>query len=158
MHRAQWRAMPSNSPHTSKRWPNGRAYASSWRSISWRRCSPACPDPAEGQQAVALSRLVAARAERLRGSDLALSAQLGLVAYRTAPAAEAREALMDASALTAVTRILAFRGVVQAVVLSPDGHTLAAGGLDHQVALRDLRDPQGPPPLGVAPVTFPRPE
>lgn len=109
---------------------------------------------AQRQQAVALSRLVAARAERLRNSDLALSAQLGLVAYRTAPTAEAREALMDASALPAVTRILAFRGVVQAVALSPDGHTLAAGGLDHQVALWDLRDPQRPRPLGTAPVTF----
>ncbi|MFF4849512.1 helix-turn-helix domain-containing protein [Streptomyces sp. NPDC001194] len=109
---------------------------------------------AQRQQAVALSRLVAARAERLRGSDLALSAQLGLVAYRTAPTAEAREALMDASALPAVTRILAFRGVVQAVALSPDGHTLAAGGLDHQVALWDLRDPQRPRALGAAPVTF----
>ncbi|MFE3765460.1 hypothetical protein ACFXPI_27290 [Streptomyces sp. NPDC059104] len=109
---------------------------------------------AQGQQAVALSRLVAARAERLRGTDLALAAQLALVAYRTAPTAEAREALMDASALPAVTRILAFRGVVQAVALSPDGHTLAAGGLDHQVALWDLRDPQRPRPLGVAPVTF----
>ncbi|MEU7065632.1 helix-turn-helix domain-containing protein [Streptomyces sp. NPDC046161] len=109
---------------------------------------------AERQQAVALSRLVAARAERLRGSDLALSAQLGLVAYRTAPTAEAREALMDASALPAVTRILAFRGVVQAVALSPDGHTLAAGGLDHQVALWDLRDPERPRALGAAPVSF----
>ncbi|MCC0093347.1 WD40 repeat domain-containing protein [Streptomyces flavotricini] len=109
---------------------------------------------AQRQQAVALSRLVAARAERLRGSDLALSAQLGLVAYRTAPTAEAREALMDASALPAVTRILAFRGVVQAVALSPDGQTLAAGGLDRQVALWDLRDPQRPRPLGAAPVTF----
>ncbi|MFF4298516.1 hypothetical protein ACFY0N_33235 [Streptomyces vinaceus] len=109
---------------------------------------------AQRQQAVALSRLVAARAERLRGSDLALSAQLGLVAYRTAPTAEAREALMDASALPAVTRILAFRGVVQAVALSPDGQTLAAGGLDRQVALWDLRDPQRPRPLGTEPVTF----
>ncbi|MFE9222233.1 WD40 repeat domain-containing protein [Streptomyces lavendulae] len=113
---------------------------------------------ADRQQAVALSRLVAACAERLRGRDLALSAPIGLVASCTAPTAEAREALMDASALPAVTRILAFRGVVQAVVLSPDGHTLAAGSRDHPVALWDLRDPQRPPPLGVAPVTFPRPE
>ncbi|MEU9378325.1 WD40 repeat domain-containing protein [Streptomyces sp. NPDC048255] len=109
---------------------------------------------AERQQAVALSRLVAARAERLRGSDLALAAQLSLVAYRTAPTAEARSALMDASALPAVTRILAFRGVVQAVALSPDGHTLAAGGLDRQVALWDVRDPQRPRELGTAPHAF----
>ncbi|MFG2750209.1 WD40 repeat domain-containing protein [Streptomyces xanthophaeus] len=109
---------------------------------------------AEHQQAVALSRLVAARAERLRGSDLALAAQLSLVAYRTAPTAEARSALMDASALPAVTRILAFRGVVQAVALSPDGHTLAAGGLDRQVALWDVRDPQHPRELGTAPHDF----
>ncbi|MGI5451178.1 hypothetical protein ACQEVM_36490 [Streptomyces sp. CA-243310] len=109
---------------------------------------------AERQQAVALSRLVAARAERLRGSDLALAAQLSLVAYRTAPTAEARSALMDASALPAVTRILAFRGVVQAVALSPDGHTLAAGGLDRQVALWDVRDPRSPRELGTAPQEF----
>ncbi|WP_411104033.1 helix-turn-helix domain-containing protein [Streptomyces sp. cmx-4-9] len=109
---------------------------------------------AERQQAVALSRLVAARAERLRGSDLALAAQLSLVAYRTAPTAEARSALMDASALPSVTRILAFRGVVQAVALSPDGHTLAAGGLDRQVALWDVRDPRNPKELGTAPQEF----
>ncbi|GGQ26972.1 nSTAND1 domain-containing NTPase [Streptomyces roseolilacinus] len=99
---------------------------------------------AEDQQAVALSRLVAANAERLRGTDPALAAQLGVVAYRTAPTAEARAALTDASAQTPSARLLAFRGVVQSVALSPDGRLLAAGGLDRRVALWDVRDPGRP--------------
>ncbi|MEV7616528.1 hypothetical protein [Streptomyces sp. NPDC089799] len=107
------------------------------------------------QRKVALSRLVAARSERLRGSDLALAAQLSLVAYRTAPTAEARAALTDVSALPAVTRLTAFRGVVQSVALSPDGHTLAAAGMDRTIALWDLRGTARPQRLDVPSPAFP---
>ncbi|MFV2119897.1 WD40 repeat domain-containing protein, partial [Streptomyces sp. Act-28] len=109
---------------------------------------------AESQRAVALSRLVAANAERLRGTDTALAAQLGVVAYRTAPTAEARAALLDASAQTPSARLLGFRGVVQSVALSRDGHLLAAGGLDRRVALWDVRDPLRPRALAVGAPRF----
>ncbi|MEU9982835.1 helix-turn-helix domain-containing protein [Streptomyces sp. NPDC050856] len=109
---------------------------------------------AERQQAVALSRLVAANAERLRGDDPALAAQLSVVAHRTAPTTEARAALLNASAQTALTRITAFRGVVQSVALSPDGRLLAAGGLDRRVALWDVRDPRRPRALPVSTPAF----
>jgi len=92
----------------------------------------------------ALSRLVAGRADRLRGEDVALAAQLSLIAYQIAPTAEALAALLDSSAAHTATRLLGSTGVMQSVALSPDRRTLAAGTADRTVLLWDLSDPRHP--------------
>jgi WD40 repeat protein len=104
------------------------------------------------QRNAAISRLVATRADRVRDKDVALAAQLSLAAYRIAPTAEALSSLLDTSATHTATRLLGGPGVMQAVALSPDKRTLAAGGLDRTVRLWDISDPYRPNSLG-APLT-----
>jgi Trypsin-like peptidase domain/WD domain, G-beta repeat len=100
------------------------------------------------QRIEALSRMVADEADRAGGSDPSLAMQLSLAAYRIAPTAEARGSLLRASTLHAATRILGNVGAFNAVAISPDGHTLAAGSADQVVRLYDLSNPQGPAVVG----------
>ena len=102
----------------------------------------------------AISRLVATRADRVRDKDVALAAQLSLAAYRISPTAEALASLLDNSATYTATRLLGGPGVMQAVALTPDRRTLAAGGLDRTVRLWDVSDPRRPIALG-QPLTGP---
>ena len=102
----------------------------------------------------AISRLVANRADRVRDKDVALAAQLSLAAYRISPTAEALASLLDNSATYTATRLLGGPGVMQAVALTPDRRTLAAGGLDRTVRLWDVSDPRRPIALG-QPLTGP---
>jgi hypothetical protein len=60
------------------------------------------------QRNQAISRLVAGRADRLRGRDLPLVAQLSLAAYRIAPTVEARSSLLNSSLAPTVTRLHGF--------------------------------------------------
>lgn len=80
--------------------------------------------------------------------------QLSLTAYRIAPTPEARGSLLRASTLHAATRILGNAGAVNAVAISPDGHTLAAGSDDQAVnppancGVKGYRSRQTPSHLG----------
>jgi WD40 repeat protein len=76
---------------------------------------------------VALSRQLAVQSVRLRESDSSLAMQLALTAFRIAPTADARSALLDSSALPAATRLLGQPGAT-ALALSPDGRTFAVSG------------------------------
>lgn len=93
---------------------------------------------AEQQRDAAISRRVATDADRLRDVDRNLSMQLALAAYRISPTVEARSSLVDSSAVPAATRLLGAPGPLQAVAVTPDGGTVAAGGADGLVRLWDV--------------------
>jgi WD40 repeat protein/energy-coupling factor transporter ATP-binding protein EcfA2 len=77
-------------------------------------------------QAQALSRLIADKADRLRGSDPALAIQLSLVAYRTAETPEARSSLLNSTSIPVGTRLRAPVGKAKSLALSRAGQ-IAAG-------------------------------
>ncbi|HEY6746371.1 MAG TPA: helix-turn-helix domain-containing protein [Mycobacteriales bacterium] len=93
---------------------------------------------AEQQRDAAISRRVATDADRLRDVDRNLAMQLALAAYRISPTVEARSSLVDSSAVPAATRLLGAPGLLQAVAVTPDGRTVAAGGADGLVRLWDV--------------------
>ncbi|MEX5636600.1 helix-turn-helix domain-containing protein [Parafrankia sp. FMc2] len=100
---------------------------------------------------LAVSRQIAGTADRLRGSDPAMAAQLAVAAYRIAPTVEARSSLIASSGLPAVTRMVRPSGLLQAVTVNTAGTLLAAAGAaraDTDVELWDLRDPGRPVRLG----------
>ncbi|MGW9196597.1 nSTAND1 domain-containing NTPase [Micromonospora chersina] len=110
------------------------------------------------QRNEAISRMVAGRADWLRGRDVSLSRQLALTAYRVAPTVEARSSLLDAAAAPAVARLGRFTAAVQSVALSSDGRLLVAGGADGSVriwsAASPVPRPVGPPLSSSAAAVF----
>jgi WD40 repeat protein len=98
------------------------------------------------QRIEAQSRMVADEADQAGAANPSLAMQLSLAAYRIAPTPEARGSLLRASTLHTATRLLGHSGAFNAVAISPDGHTLAAGSADQLVRLYDLSNPspQGP--------------
>ena len=93
-----------------------------------------------------------ANAERERGTDVSLAAQLDLTAYRMRPSPELSTALLSAGSNVLSTPLTGHTGTVNSVVFSPDGRTLATGGGDQSVRLWNITDPVRPNPLG-APLT-----
>jgi len=102
----------------------------------------------------AISRLVAARADRLRATDVSLAMQLSLAAYRINPTTEALSSLLDSSATPSATRLLGHTDIVHGAAVSLDKRILASGSGDKTVRLWDMTNPQRPVPLGT-PLTGP---
>ncbi|KAA9376471.1 helix-turn-helix domain-containing protein [Microbispora cellulosiformans] len=101
------------------------------------------------QRDQALSRRLAGDAIALRGTNPALSAQLGLAAYRLADTPEARGSVLSASAVPYATRLTAHRAPAYATAFTPGGRILATAGLDRTVRLWNVSDPHRPAPLAV---------
>ncbi|TLP66047.1 helix-turn-helix domain-containing protein [Microbispora triticiradicis] len=101
------------------------------------------------QRDQALSRRLAGDAIALRGTNPALSAQLGLAAYRLADTPEARGSVLSAPAVPYATRLTAHRAPAYATAFTPDGRTLATAGLDRAVRLWNVSDPHRPAALSV---------
>jgi WD40 repeat protein len=106
---------------------------------------------AEGQAvaaaAAADSRDVAFTADRLRGTDPAVAAQLSVVANQFAPTPQATASLLESSGAASVTRVDDSAGIVQWTALSPDRRLLAAAGDDGTLRLWNLSDPGRPAPV-----------
>jgi WD40 repeat protein/transcriptional regulator with XRE-family HTH domain len=94
------------------------------------------------------SREVAIEASQVRGQSVSLAAQLSLAAYRIAPTAQARAALLESSGSPAAARLIDSTGVVQAVSLSPDHRVLAVAAADGTLRLWDVAQPGHPVGLG----------
>lgn len=97
----------------------------------------------------ALSRQIALESARLRPTDPDLAAQLAVAGYRVEHTSDAESALLDASAVTIPTRIIAPEGATPALDVSPNGAVLAASCADGKIHLWSLRDPGRPRPLAV---------
>ncbi|MGH3826516.1 MAG: TIR domain-containing protein [Pseudonocardiaceae bacterium] len=104
---------------------------------------------AQAQRDTAIFNQITAQADRLRGTDPSLAAQLDLTAYRMRPTLNLRTALITAGDTALSTPLTGHTSGVVSVAFSPDGHTLASGSDDETVRLWNVTDPTHPMPLGL---------
>ncbi|MBP2328596.1 WD40 repeat protein/transcriptional regulator with XRE-family HTH domain [Kibdelosporangium banguiense] len=95
------------------------------------------------QRNLAVSRKVASEANGLRAGDPLLAGQLSLAAYRLAPTVETRSSLLSSWAAPYSTVVTSGADLGKALVLSPDGRTLATTTRDG-FSLWDVTDPWQP--------------
>jgi WD40 repeat protein/transcriptional regulator with XRE-family HTH domain len=87
---------------------------------------------ARQQRDEALSRQIATESARITRQDPALAAELAVAAYQVSPTLEARSALLNATSLPSVSRLVGPEGLVR-TELSPDGSLLAVAHADGTV-------------------------
>ncbi|WP_259407594.1 nSTAND1 domain-containing NTPase [Streptomyces akebiae] len=92
------------------------------------------------QERVARSQALAARSVSLAGGRPEASMLLAEEAYRTAPTAEARGALLSTQSQPFSARLDGHRGPVNAVAFAPDDRSLATASSDGTVVLRSTAD------------------
>jgi DNA-binding SARP family transcriptional activator/energy-coupling factor transporter ATP-binding protein EcfA2 len=103
---------------------------------------------------------VSAQADRFGATDPSLAAQLDLVAYRMRPTPQRYTTLLSTENAALSSTLTGHTGQVFSVAFSPNGHTLASGGIDTAIRLWNVTDPAHPTTLGQAatnPTQFARP-
>ncbi|MFI7533632.1 hypothetical protein [Streptosporangium sp. NPDC049376] len=100
------------------------------------------------QRDLAVYQRVVAEADRLRETDISLSAQLTLVAHRMNPGEETRTRLLGTQGDALSASLTGHVGYVESVVFSPDGRIMASGDGSGTVRLWDVSAPALPKPLG----------
>ena len=105
-------------------------------------------DLAAEQRRVAVARQLLTQADAARTSDVRRALMLGVAAQRLHPGSEAEAGLLDTLTSTTYSRTLVGEVPIVTVAVSPDGSTLAQGGIDGQATLWDVADPLHPRQLG----------
>ncbi|MGH3852086.1 MAG: AAA family ATPase [Pseudonocardiaceae bacterium] len=103
---------------------------------------------ARQERDAAILSQITVQADRLRGTDVSLAAQLDLIAYRMRPTPELSTTLITTENTPLSTPLAGHTNPVFAVTFSPDGHTLASGSGDDTVRLWNAADPADPTPIG----------
>jgi WD40 repeat protein len=107
---------------------------------------------AQRERDTAIFNQLTARADRLRGTDVSLAAQLDFTAYRMRPTQDLYTALVTLGNAALSTSLAGHTDRVTTVAFSPDGRTLATGSDDHTLRLWNMTNPARPTSLG-APLT-----
>ncbi|CCH29246.1 AAA family ATPase [Actinosynnema sp. NPDC047251] len=106
-------------------------------------------ESAESSRNTALSLLVARTSEDVRHTDPTLAMRLGVAAYRTAPTADARSALLSSVTIPVPAVVSGHAGAVDGVAFDPVSGVLVTGSEDNEGLLWDVEtDPRRPRRLG----------
>lgn len=92
----------------------------------------------------ALSNYLLSEADRLRGKDVSLAAQLDLFAYRIDPTPEAYTRVVDTQSSVLSTALTGHQGNVDSLSFGAGGKLLATSGPDKSVLFWEISRPGSP--------------